>query len=240
MLKLKIRSPFRRRKTTDTKASDNTSKTSKVDSDSGDDLWLDSVQSEEFEFQLSTAMKPGSRLPSLTFGAGVPALEGYEFVHSQMPTIQWTAAIKKFIEYAAIGCGSDVKISLKRRKLAVVTAHNPRFPEDSELSGLTKTEQKMRIETWFLERDIYNEVVAETSIALSSLYTILWLQCDPILQKKIRNHPRILKVHEARDTIGLLSIIDSIRETRIQRQASTRQRLGHERKPSQKSSAPRS
>lgn len=228
---------------TNTKASDNASKTSKEDSDSGasvdDDLWLDSVQSEEFEFQLLTAMKPGSKLPSPTFGAGVPALEGYEFVHSQMPTTKWRTAIEKFIEYAALTCGSDVKTSLKRRKITVVTAHNPPFPKDSELARLTEIEKTMRLETWFLERDIYNEVVAETSISLTNLYTILWLQCDPILQKKIRNHRKILKVHEARNTIGLLSIIDSIRETRVKGQPSTRQRLGHERSLSQKSLKPR-
>merc|ERR1712224_52605 len=160
---------------------------------------------------------------------------GYEFVHGEIHTKKWIESRRKFVNYASRTFGIDVKASLKHRKLTVVSTNKPVAPKKSELrgpSGLSELQKKLRVETYLLEQAFYDEIAAETQISLTNLYTVLWLQCDPVMQKKILKDPKIEEIHAARSTIRLLAIIETICEKQTKKSTakdSSTTTLGHQR-----------
>ena len=128
-------------------------------------------------------MKKKAFIPSTSsFKGGTEKIKFHTFVYSEIKTNgkKWITSKEKFIVYAGSKYSIDEELSLRNKQLTVVTSDVPDKPK----AGADKYDEH----NYSMKMKAHHTREASVKVNLTTLFRVLWDQCDHGMQNKIKAH----------------------------------------------------
>eukprot|EP00536_Pseudo-nitzschia_multiseries_P011781 jgi/Psemu1/29984/gm1.29984_g len=154
--------------------------------------------------------RPDGRFESSgnTFKGLIPELKDHVFTYTgNIRAKKWLKAIEAFISYAGGKYGKDVRATLTKMEVTIITAKAPASHDRETIKALMPF---LEAKNWEFDIKEYRIAAKELEDNLAVLFDKLWAQCGLGMQNKRKSHIGWKSAVKKSNVIELLEIIDEI------------------------------